>query len=138
LKPSVTSSAAGPGRALDRLLHRYSQASYLLAAQSAACNRPPRVVARCARWLLLTHDRVGRDRFALTHEYLGYMLGVRRPSVTLAMGILQRAGLLTYHRGAVAVLDRVGLENATRACYRSIVAEHARPLGPYPQGTQPV
>ena len=129
-------AAAAPGTALHRLLHRYSQASHVFTAQSAASNRFHTVEARCARWLLLTHDRAGRDTFLLTHEYLGYMLGVRRPGVTLAMGILQKAGLITYHRGEIAILDRDGLENATCECYRVITAEYDRLIGKYPYATE--
>jgi CRP-like cAMP-binding protein len=130
-------AAATPGTRLHATLNRLAWALYALAAQSAACNRLHPTEERCARWLLLTHDRVGRDTFPLTHEYLGYMLGVRRPGVTVAMGALQNAGLIAYHRGEVTILDRDGLENAVCACYRIIVAEHARLLGHYPSGTQP-
>ena len=129
-------AAAAPGTALHRLLHRYSQAAHILTAQSAACNRFHAIEERCARWLLLTHDRVGRESFTLTHEYLGYMLGVRRPGVTLAMGVLQRAGLISYHRGEVVIRDRDGLENATCECYRTITAEYDRLIGHYPYRTQ--
>jgi CRP-like cAMP-binding protein len=125
-------AAAAPGTALYRLLHRYDQAAHFFTAQVAACNRFHGVEERCARWLLLTHDRVGRDTFTLTHEYLGYMLGVRRPGVTLALGILQKAGLIAYHRGEVVILDRDGLENATCECYRTITAEYDRLIGGYP------
>ena len=129
-------AAAAPGTGLYRLLHRYSQASQLFTAQVAACNRFHDIGERCARWLLLTQDRVGRESFALTHEYLGYMLGTRRPGVTLAMGALQRAGLITYHRGEITILDRDGLENATCECYRTITAEYDRLIGAYPYRKQ--
>lgn len=85
---------------------------------------------RCARWLLLTHDRVGLETFPLSHEFLGDMLGVHRPSVTIAMGALQRAGLLTYHRGVVTVLDRPGLEAASCECYALIRRAFAAPPQP--------
>jgi CRP-like cAMP-binding protein len=127
-------AAAAPDTALARLLHRYSQVTAHFTAQVAACNRFHEMPERCARWLLLTHDRVGRDRFNLTHEFLGYMLGVRRPGVTVAMGALQRAGLVTYHRGEVAILDRDGLENGTCECYRALTAEYDRLIGGYPFG----
>ena len=129
------SAAAAPGTALHALLLRFAQAYYSMAAQSAACNRLHPVEERCARWLLLTHDRVRLDTFPLSHEFLGYMLGVRRPSVTIAMGTLQRAGLLTYHRGIVTLTDRAALEAASCECYAAIVkafaalpqpADHAR------------
>ena len=129
-------AAAAPGTGLYRLLHRYSQASHLFTAQVAACNRFHDIGERCARWLLLTHDRVGRESFTLTHEYLGYMLGTRRPGVTLAMGALQRAGLISYHRGEITIRDRDGLENATCECYRTITAEYDRLIGEYPYRKQ--
>jgi CRP-like cAMP-binding protein len=119
------SEAAAPGTALHALLLRFAQAYYIMAAQSAACNRLHPVEERCARWLLLTHDRVRLDTFPLSHEFLGYMLGVRRPSVTIAMGTLQRAGLLTYHRGIVTVTDRAALEAASCECYGAIVKAFA-------------
>lgn len=112
--------AAAPGSALHALLLRFAQAYYVMAAQSAGCNRLHPVEERCARWILLTHDRVGLDTFPLSHEFLGYMLGVRRASVTVAMGALQRAGLLTYRRGIVTILDRPGLEAASCECYAII------------------
>jgi CRP-like cAMP-binding protein len=110
-------ATAAPGTALHALLLRYAQAFTVLAGQSAACNRLHPMEERCARWLLMTHDGVRRDTFALTHEVLGQMLGVRRPSVTLAAGILQRAGLIRYHRGLVTILDRPSLEAAACECY---------------------
>ena len=129
LPAAALRDAAAPGSVLSRLLLRFAQALYTLAGQSAACNRLHPIEERCARWLLLTHDRVGRDTFLLTHEYLGYMLGVRRPSVTLALGVLQRGGFIAYHRGEVTVLDRAGLEAGACECYDIITAEYARLLG---------
>ena len=112
--------AAAPGTAFHTLLLRFAQAYYVLAAQSAGCNRLHPIEERCARWLLLTQDRVDTDTFPLSHEFLGYMLGVRRPSVTIAMGMLQQAGLLTYRRGVVTIRDRAGLEGASCECYAII------------------
>ncbi len=129
LPVAVLHTAAVPGSALYTLLHRFSQALYTLAAQSAACNRLHPIEERCARWLLLTHDRAGRDTFRLTHEFLGYMLGVRRPSVTLALGALQTAGLIAYQRGEITVRDRPVLEDVACECYALITAEYARLLG---------
>lgn len=108
------------GGALADLLLRYVQVIMAMTAQSVACNRLHPIEERCARWLLLSHDRVGRDRFHLTHEYLAHMLGVRRASVTVVMGLLQRAGLLEYARGDVTILDRPGLEVAACECYAVI------------------
>jgi len=128
LPVAIFREAAAPGSRLHALLLRFIQAFYVLAAQSAGCNRLHPVEGRCARWLLLTHDRTDGDRFHLTHEFLGYMLGVRRPSVTLAAQTLQHAGLITYHRGLVTILDRPGLEAATCACYGIISGEYTRLL----------
>ena len=104
-----------------RLFYRYAQTLLDQVAQSAACNRLHSLEARCARWLLMTHDRVGADRginaFALTHEFLSYMLGVHRPAVTLAARTLQRAGIIEYARGMITVTDRAGLESAACGCY---------------------
>jgi CRP-like cAMP-binding protein len=80
-------------------LHRYTLALFTLVAQGSACNRLHTMVERCARWLLLTHDRVGHDEFGLTHQFLSQMLGVRRATVTEAMGALQEAGAVDYHDG---------------------------------------
>jgi CRP-like cAMP-binding protein len=129
LKVAPFRDAAAQGTVLHALLLRFTQAYYILAAQSAGCNRLHPVEERCARWLLLTHDRAGTDSFRLTHEFLGYMLGIRRPSVTVAAGILQQAGLISYHRGVVTILDRPGLEEAACECYAIIRDEFVRRLG---------
>jgi CRP-like cAMP-binding protein len=110
--------------ALGRLLHRYTEAYLTQVAQTAACNRLHGIEARCARWLLMTHDRVGEaERFPLTQEYLAIMLGVRRGGVSLAAGALRDAGLIRYSRGAIRVVDRAGLETAACECY-GIVRRH--------------
>src|SRR5438552_3948187 len=94
-------------------------------SQSAACNRLHVIEQRCARWLLMSQDRVGRDQFDLTQEFLAEMLGVRRPGVTVAMGILQKAGLITHGRGNITVIDRPGLERAACECYQTIRSRQA-------------
>ena len=104
--------------ALRHLLHRYTQAYLTQVAQGAACNRLHGIEARCARWLLMTHDRVGgADTFPLKQEFLAVMLGVRRTGVSIAAGALQDAGLIRYRRGGIRVLDRAGLELAACECY---------------------
>ena len=109
---------------LRRLLNRYTEAYLTQVAQTAACNRLHGIEARCARWLLMTHDRVGEaERFPLTQEYLAIMLGVRRGGVSLAAGTLRDAGLIRYSRGAIRVVDRAGLETAACECY-GIVRQH--------------
>lgn len=117
--------AEGGGR-LPALLCRY--AHYLLAqvAQSAACNRLHGGAERLCRWLLMTQDRVGADQFPLTQEIMAQMLGLRRPTVSLVAGALQRAGLIRYRRGKLTVLDRPGLEAAACECYAAVRKELER------------
>jgi CRP-like cAMP-binding protein len=107
-------------RALRRALDRYSQFVIETISQSAACNRVHVIEERCARWLLMSHDRIGRSEIPLTQELLAQMLGVRRPGVTVAIGILERAGLISHGRGRIAVTDRAGLEAASCECYAAI------------------
>lgn len=118
------------GGALTMVLHRYTQALFTQIAQSAACNRLHSIEQRCARWLLMTHDRVGADEFPLTHEFLGQMLGVRRATVTGVANTLHKAGLITYRRGKITVQDRKGLEGASCECYKVIRDDFDRLLYP--------
>jgi CRP-like cAMP-binding protein len=99
------------------LLLRFAQYFANQLSQSVACNRLHTLEERCARWLLMTHDRVQGDSFELTHEFLSYMLGTRRAGVTVAMGTLQAIGVVRYTRGRVEVLDRPRLEETSCACY---------------------
>ena len=115
-----------PGDKLHGLLQRFTEATFVFAAQSSACNRLHSVGQRCARWLLHTHDRVGANEFLLTQEFLAEMLGVRRASVSGVAGDLRRAGHISYARGAVRVLDRGGLEERSCECYRIIREEFDR------------
>jgi hypothetical protein len=115
--------------ALRRLLHRYSEFVFETVAQSAACNRLHVIEQRCARWLLMSQDRVGRNRFDLTQEFLAEMLGVRRPGVTVAMGILEKAGLIAHGRGNITVVDRPGLERAACECYGTIRERQGKLIG---------
>jgi CRP-like cAMP-binding protein len=108
---------------LRAVMHNYMLAMFILVSQTAACNRRHPVEERCARWLLMTHDRVGSNYFPMTHEFLADMLGVRRPSVSIAMGMLSRAGFTQYKRGKVQVLDRLGLEAAACECYRVLAKQ---------------
>jgi CRP-like cAMP-binding protein len=110
--------AAAKLPALSRLLNRYTQAYLTQVAQSTACNRLHGIEQRCARWLLMTHDRVNRgESFPLKQQFLAEMLGVRRAGVTVAAGALQDAGIISYRRGVIRVLDRAGLEAASCECY---------------------
>jgi len=99
------------------VLDRFLQAYVNMLGQLAACNGMHSVYERCARWLLLTHDRVNSDKIALTHEYLSMMLGARRSGVTIAAATLQQAGFIRYAHGHIVILNRVGLEEASCECY---------------------
>jgi len=115
--------------ALRALMHRYSHCFFNDVAQSVACNQLHSIEQRCARWLLMTHDRVAGNEFTLTQEFLSYMLGTRRASVSVAAKRLQRRKVIRYSRGKVKVLDRDGLENASCACYRITRAAYDELIG---------
>ena len=112
--------------ALHNLLQRYTQTLIGQISQSVACNRHHSVEERCCRWLLMCHDRAKSDHFPITHEFLSHMLGVRRASVTVVAGMLQKAGLISYSRGRMIILDRPGLEEVSCECYGSVKAEFDR------------
>jgi CRP-like cAMP-binding protein len=117
------------GGTLSDGLRLYAQGLFTEISQSASCNRRHEIVQRCSRWLLMTHDRVNGDEFALTHEFLSKMLGVRRAGVSVAAGILQRAGVIKYSRGRITIIDREGLEGISCECYRIVRKEFDRLLG---------
>lgn len=115
--------------ALYGLVQRYTQAMINQISQSTVCNHRHSVQKRMCRWLLMSHDRVGTNEFPLTHEFLAQMLGVCRPTVSAVAAILQKAELITYHRGRITILDRKGLEAASCECYRVVSKELERLLG---------
>jgi CRP-like cAMP-binding protein len=114
---------------LNEILYRYTHTLFNQIAQHSACNSLHSIEERCARWLLMTHDRVHADEFPLRHEFLAQMLGVRGSNVTLVTGILQQAGLITYKNGILHVLDRAGLEAASCDHYQLIKKEYDHFLG---------
>ncbi len=99
------------------VLDRFLQAYVNMLGQLAACNGMHTIYERCARWLLLTHDRVNSEKIALTHEYLAMMLGARRSGVTIAAATLAQAGFIRYAHGHIVILNREGLEEASCECY---------------------
>jgi CRP-like cAMP-binding protein len=109
------SSNSGP---LSRLLYRYIHMLLTQMSLASACNRFHTLDARLARWLLMTRDRIGSDEFQLTQEFMSNMLGVRREGVNKVAGDLQRQNLISYTRGHVMILDRMGLEGVSCECYR--------------------
>ncbi|MFN2591209.1 MAG: Crp/Fnr family transcriptional regulator, partial [Candidatus Dormibacteria bacterium] len=108
------------GGRLPSLVHSFMQALFTLLGQNAACNRLHYLEQRCARWLLMTHDRVGSDEFRLTQEFLAQILGSRRASVTEAAGMLHRNGAINYQRGVIRIVNRHALEGSACECYEVI------------------
>ena len=110
-------------RRLHDVLHTYTQAFLVQLAQTVACNRHHPVEARAARWLLTTSDRLGNGEFRLTQEFLAMMLGVHRPSVSLAAASLQDAGAIRYRRGNIRITDRELLSRKSCECYEIVQSE---------------
>jgi CRP-like cAMP-binding protein len=102
---------------LERQLQRFGHRLAMQTTQIAACNRLHDMEERLARWLLMSHDRIRSDNLPLTQEFLAQMLGSRRASVTIAAGILQKAGLISHTRGSVKILNREKLEEVACDCY---------------------
>ncbi len=118
----IDAAAARP--ALRQLLNRYTHAYIAQLAQGVACNILHNVEQRCARWILTTHDRVFQaPAILLKQEFLAYMLGVRRASVTIAAGALQDRGAIRYRRGVIRVVDRAVLESSSCECY-GVIRDH--------------
>ena len=115
--------------ALADTVLRYAHTLLVQASQGCACNLTHSPLQRCARWLLMTHDRVNGDTFVLTQEYLGHMLGERRPTVSKVASTLKRRRLIAYSRGRITVVDREGLEDAACPCYRFIRDGYERVMG---------
>jgi CRP-like cAMP-binding protein len=122
---------------LAKMLQTYTQALIVQISQGMACNGTHSIYQRTARWLLMTHDRVAAQKFPLSQEFIGNMLGVRRAGVSEVASKLQKAGLIRYSRGIIEIVDRAGLEAASCECYNLIQREFDRLLGaPQKQGTK--
>jgi CRP-like cAMP-binding protein len=117
------------GSPLAAALGLYTQGFFAQIAQSVTCNRLHNLEQRCARWLLMTHDRVEGDDFPLKQEFLAHMLGVRRTGISEVAGRLQRKGLIKYSRGWMRIIDREGLERLSCDCYQAVAREYRRLLG---------
>jgi len=121
--------ANGDGK-LHSIMLAYTQALFAQISQAVACNGVDEIQQRAAKWLLETHDRAGgSDTFDLTQEFLADMLGVSRPSVSVAAYTLQMAGLIRYRRGEITVLDREGLEESACECYAAVRKEYEQLVG---------
>lgn len=114
--------------AIGAVLGRYLYVLMEQISQTAACNRFHEVESRLVRWLLLTHDRATSDDIQLTHLFLAEVLGVQRSAVTIAAGILQQKGLISYSRGVITISDRAGLEQLACECYGLLVADYQRQI----------
>jgi len=110
---------------LKKQIQRYAMVLAMQSTQFAACNRLHEVEERLARWLIMTHDRIGSDTLPLTQEFLGQMLGARRSSVSVAASVLQKAGMITYTRGNVTIIDKPRLTQAACDCYDIIQRQKA-------------
>lgn len=109
-------------------LNRYLYVLMMQLPQLAACAHFHAIEPRLARWLLMTHDRAHENFFHLTHEFLADMLGVRRSGITLAAGALQDKKLISYSRGRIQIVDRIGLEAAACECYAAVINDYARTM----------
>jgi CRP-like cAMP-binding protein len=114
--------------ALQSGMNRYVYVMMMQLASAASCLRFHQIEPRLARWLLMTQDRAQSSTFHITHEFLAYMLGVRRVGVTAAASVLQRDGLIKYRRGEMEVLNRRGLEAAACSCYAADRKAYAKML----------
>lgn len=117
IKASIIRDEFRKGGPMQDVMHRYLHGFMMQVARTAVCNRIHRIEERLARWLLMVRERVDSNEFALTHEFIADMLGVRRAGVTLAVGMLQQSGLIRVGRGKITIIDREGLESACCECY---------------------
>jgi CRP-like cAMP-binding protein len=122
-------TAMGQSVSLRDHLLLYAHAFLIQATQTAKANAQSKIDERLARWLLMAHDRLRTDELAITHEFLGVMLGVRRAGVTVALNLLEKAGLISTNRGSISILDRSGLKHAANGAYGISETEFNRVFG---------
>jgi CRP-like cAMP-binding protein len=115
--------------ALAHSLNRYTQALFVQFSVSVACNRLHSVQQRCARWLLMTADRVGGRNFELTQQFLAQMLGVRRATANAELQLFKRKGLIEYQSGTMTIKNRAGLEAIACECYFTVRSEYRKLTG---------
>jgi CRP-like cAMP-binding protein len=132
MSASRLKSAAALSVNITELIVRHAQAHAAQVQQSVACNAVHNVEARLCRWLLMTQDRTRNDRLPLTQEFLGFMLGVQRTTVTGIARVLKTSGLIRYSRGQIEIRDREGLKARACECYGSVLEKHAQLLGARP------
>lgn len=135
--PSQAFKRATSQGKLREVLQHYTHALFIHVAQAAACNRLHLTEQRFARWLLMTHDRIGRPQFTLKQAFLSQMLGVRRATVSEIAAEVQRNGAIRYSRGQMTIVERNKLEDMTCECYSMIRKEYERLLGK-PQRNPPL
>ncbi len=137
IKAGMFQKEVGRQSGFAKMMQLYTQALMVQISQGMACNGIHSIEQRTARWLLMTHDRVAAQKFPLSQEFLGQMLGVRRAGVSEVASKLQKAGLIRYNRGVIEIMNRSGLEKASCECYGVIQQEFDRLLGsPQKQGPQ--
>ena len=129
LDATILSEALDRSMTMRKVMLQYVHAMFNQVSQSAACNHFHTIEQRCCRWLLIIHDRVQSDRFILTQEFLGMMLGAQRTSITLAARKLKRQKLIDYSRGHVTILDRKALKQHSCECYAINKFDFNRLLG---------
>ncbi len=128
LKAELMKEEFDKGGPVMHLLLRYTQALITQMSQTAVCNRHHTLDKQLCRWLLMSLDRLQGNELVMTQELIANMLGVRREGVTEGALKLQKAGLISYSRGRISVLDRPGLEKRTCECYEVVKAEYDRLL----------
>jgi CRP-like cAMP-binding protein len=132
IAPSALMRVLEQAPGLKDFLLRYTHVFHVQVAQTAACNAHHELGQRLARWLLAAHDRSGVAQLSLTQDLIAIMLGVRRSTVSIAAGMLQKAGVIRYQHGRITIMDRAGLEDAACECYEAVAGEYRRLFGEYP------